>query len=182
MTNLITHLLTLYWRITLCKESPENTPYSAVLCTFSILLFMLIITIQWRIFGVDFSNDLLWIVLASCSLALSFVFYTMLVLYVKKLMPRLVQTVTSLLMAHSFIHLLGMPLFFMDPYFMHLKEQDFFSLVIALCYLCVTLGLSVWQFVLTTHIYKNALNSTTIQAMLIAFGLIAMNILTLSFW
>ncbi len=182
MTNLITSIATLYWRITLCKESPENTPHSRVLCTLSVLIFMLVITVQWCIFGVDFSNDLLWIALASCSLALSFIFYTLLVLSVKNLKTRFLQTVTSLLMAHSYVHLLGMPLFVLDPYFLHLKEQNSFSLLLALCYLCVTLGLSVWQFVLTTHIYKKALNSTTVQAMLIAFGLIAMNILTLSFW
>jgi len=55
-------------------------------------------------------------------------------------------------------------------------------LVIGVFYLFITLGLSVWQLVVTAHIYKYALNTTSIQSVLAAFGLIAVNVLTVSFW
>ena len=55
-------------------------------------------------------------------------------------------------------------------------------LAILTIYLFVTLGLSIWQFIVTAHIYKFALNTTPIQSVLAAFGLVAVNVLTLSFW
>lgn len=49
-------------------------------------------------------------------------------------------------------------------------------------YLFITLGLSIWQFVITAHIYKFALGTTPVKSVLAAFGLVAVNILTISFW
>lgn len=179
---MIKQLISCYWRIALLKDSPEHTPYSLFLLLLSGLLLLLIMTAQWVIASFDFSNDLLLELAASASLILSFVLYTAVVLWLKKLSIRFTKTATSLFVTHIFIHLFALPLFILDPYLTnaHLKNPIFSF--IAVIYLFITLGLSVWQFVITAHIYKHALSTTPIQSVLAAFGLVAVNVLTISLW
>ena len=122
------------------------------------------------------------ITIASLSLVFSFIIYTVALLFFKGLKTRAVQTVTSLLYVHCIIHLLALPLFIVDPYLTQANLKNPVVLFIGVFYLFVTLGLSIWQFIVTAHVYKFALNCTPIQSVLAAFGLVAVNVLTLSFW
>ena len=180
--NIIKQIFSYYWRISLLRESPENTPYSLLLLVISALLLTVIMAIQWSFSAFDFSDDLLFVLVAGLSLVISFIVYTGIILSLKGLRARLVQTATSLLFAHSIVHILAMPLFIIDPYLTHVSLKNPIFLFIGVLYLFITLGLSIWQFVITAHIYKYALNTTPIQSVLAAFGLIAVNVLTLSFW
>ena len=168
-----------YWDICLLKESPENTPYSISRMILSGFLLVLLMMIEWS-FTYSNSEDLVNNAFTSICLVLSYVIYTYLVLYFKGLTPRLVQTVTSLYFINIIIHVLVAPLLLLAPYLslIHLRNPLFLFLGIA--YLFLSLGLSVWQFVISAHIYKFALNITAIQSVLAAFGLIAANILTIS--
>jgi len=53
--------------------------------------------------------------------------------------------------------------------------------VTALYYTRFSIGLSIWQLIIVAHIYKNALNVSAVQSAMAAIGLMAVNILTLSF-
>ncbi len=178
----IKKLFSYYWNICLFKDSPENTPYSLILLFIGLVLFTSIMSVQWSFSDFDFSNDLLLVFIAGLSLALSFIIYTAMILFLKGLKVRIVQTSTSLLFVHSIIHLLAMPLFIVDPYLTHVNLKNPIFLLIGVLYLFVTLGLSIWQFIVTAHVYKFALNTTPTQSVLAAFGLVAVNVLTLSFW
>lgn len=179
---MIKQIFSYYWRISLLRESPENTPYSLSLLILSALILTIVMSIQWSLSAFDFSKDLLLVFTAALSLVISFIIYTGIILYLKGLRARLVQTATSLLCAHSIVHTVAMPLFIIDPYLTHVHLKNPIFLFIGVLYLFITLGLSIWQFVITAHIYKHALNTTPIQSVLAAFGLIAVNVLTLSFW
>ena len=76
----------------------------------------------------------------------------------------------------------AMPLFLISPYLTPHSLKNPIFLLIGVFYLLSTLGISVWQFVVTAHIYKKALNITPIQSVLTAFGLVAVTVLILSFW
>ena len=180
--NMIKQIFSYYWRISLLRESPENTPYSLLLLVIGALLLTIIMSLQWSFFAFDFSNDLLLVFTPALSLVISFIIYTGIILFLKGLKARLVQTATSLLYAHCIVHTVAMPLFMVDPYLTHTNLKNPIFLFIGVLYLFITLGLSIWQFVITAHIYKYALNTTPIQSVLAAFGLIAVNVLTLSFW
>jgi hypothetical protein len=176
----IKKIFSYYWNITLLKESPENTPYSQVLLTVGFLLFIFMMTWQWSLSGIP--GDFSWLLIVAYNLALSFVIYTAAILLFKRLMGRFVQTTTCLLWAFVIIHSLAMPLFALDPYLSNTNLKNPFFLFIAILYLFITLGLTIWQFVVTAHIYKHALSTTSVQSVIAAFGLIAVNVLTLSFW
>lgn len=171
-----------YWRLSLLQESPDNTPYSYSLMVLSGVFFALIMIVQWSSSDFGFSEDLLKTSFIASSLILSYIVYTYAVLWCRNLSPRFVQTITSLFFAHLVIHIFASPLILMAPYLEQANIKNPLLLLISVLYLILTLALFVWQFVVTAHIYKFALNTTAIQSVLAAFGLIAANILTVSFW
>ncbi|MBL7478992.1 hypothetical protein [Legionella bononiensis] len=179
---MLASLFLVYWKLIRFQETPDNTPYSHFLLGISILFLTLVMTLQWRFSEFEFSDDLLLTTLIAVSLVFSFVLYTYAILYFRGLGSRWVQTVTCLCTSHAIIHLLASPLFLVDPYLEHTSLKNPLVLFIAVIYLFVTLGLSVWQFVITAYIYKSAMDSTNVQSVLAAFGLIAVNVLTVSFW
>ena len=178
--NILVQIFFYYWNLCLLKESPENSPYSLALLGISIFLFTGIMMIQWSLSTSAY--DLFFIFIVALSLTLSFILYNSIILFFKGLKSRLVQTSTSLLFAYCIVHVLAMPLVMIDPYITPINLKNPFFLFISILYLFVTLSLSVWQFLITAHIYKFALNTTSFQSVLAAFGLIAVNVLTLSFW
>ncbi len=179
--NVIKQLLSNYWNICLLQESPENSPYSMDLLFVAVLLFTMVMSIQWSLSDFNFTNS--WfVIIAGLSLVFSFIIYTTIILYFRGLKKRIIQTISSLLFVHCIIHILAMPLFIMDPYLTHANLKNPIFLFIGVMYLFITLGLSIWQFIVTVHIYKYALNTSPIQSVLAAFGLVAVNVLTLSFW
>ncbi len=169
-----------YWDICLLKESPENTPYSIIRVFLSGVFLALIMVIEWNFSyftsTIDVGNNLF---VATC-LILSYVLYTYIILFLKGLASRLVQTVTALFYTSIIIHILVAPLLFLAPYLSQIHLKNPVLLFLGVLYLFLSIGLSVWQFVITAHVYKYALNTTPIQSVLAAFGLIAVNILTVS--
>ncbi|CAM2986030.1 hypothetical protein [Legionella worsleiensis] len=179
---MLASLFLVYWNLVRFRVTPDQTPYSHFLMAISMLFLILVMILQWSFSALEFSDDLLMTALIAMSLVLSFVLYTLAILYFRGLGARWVQTVTCLCSAHAIIHLLAFPLFVFDPYLVQTTLKNPLVLFFAVIYLFVTLGLSLWQFVLTAFIYKSALNSTQVQSVLAAFGLIAVNVLTVSFW
>lgn len=180
--NTLKLLFSYYWRLSLLKETPENSPYSVFLLIVMCILFSIIMLIQWDIAELDFSRDWLLSLMMVTSLILSFIIYTYAILKLQNLAPRLVQTSTCLLSAYIIIHVLATPLFLIDAYLSAENLKNPIFLFIGMIYLFITLGLSIWQFVITAHIYKFALGTTPVKSVLAAFGLVAVNILTISFW
>ncbi|MFO3149982.1 hypothetical protein SCR18_13475, partial [Legionella pneumophila serogroup 1] len=74
--NTLKLLFSYYWRLSLLKETPENSPYSVFLLEVMSVLFSIIMLIQWDIAELDFSRDWLLSLMMATSLILSFIFYT----------------------------------------------------------------------------------------------------------
>lgn len=177
---MISLVLDRYWDICLLKESPENTPYSITRIFLSGALLALIMVTEWNFSYVSSSPDLGSTLLIATCLILSYLIYTYIVLFLKGFKSRLVQTVTALFCTSIIIHIMLAPLVFFAPYLSQSHLKNPMLLFWGVLYLFLSIGLSVWQFVITAHIYKYALNTTPIQSVLAAFGLIAVNILTVS--
>lgn len=171
-----------YWEICLLKRSPENTPYSRVMLFLSTLSLVMVLIVQWQVSDIFFAVDFWKCVLAAISLIASYILFTFFVLFVKGLAQRVIQTLTSLFCTRIILHILAAPLLLIDPYLSQANLKNPLLLFIGVIYLFITLGLSVWQFVITAHIYKFALSTSAIQSVLAAFGVLAVNILTVSFW
>jgi hypothetical protein len=144
--------------------------------------FILIIMCQWYVSDVELNARLSLSFLMALSLMTSFAVYTYIVLALRHLSARLVQTVTCILFSQSIVHAFVIPLFFGDTILSQVNVKNPFLLFISVIYLFISIGLTVWQFVISAHIYKYALNTSPIQSGLIAFGLMAVNILTISLW
>jgi hypothetical protein len=171
-----------YWQICLLKGSPEHTPHSRFLLGLSATIWAFLKIVQWRFSDIVFAYDLLTTLLCVISLILSFIVYNYAILFFRGVSIRLVQTLTCLFCTRIIIHILACPLLLVDPYLSNANLKNPLLLFIGVLYLFVTFGLSLWQFVITAHIYKYALSTSAIQSVLAAFGLFAVNILTVSFW
>ncbi|WP_133135027.1 hypothetical protein [Legionella rowbothamii] len=169
-----------YWNICLLKESPENTPYSIIRAFLSGIVLAIIMVIEWNYSYYNSSGDLGWLLIIATSLLFSYAIYTYAILFLKGFNSRLVQTVTALFYTSIIIHILVAPLVFFAPHLSHIHIKNPALLFLGVLYLFTSIGLSVWQFVITAHIYKYALSTTSIQSVIAAFGLIAVNILTVS--
>ena len=179
---MIKQVFSYYWQICLLKISPHNTPYSYFLLGLSAFLLALVMVIQWSFSDVVFSDDIYITLLAVLSLLLSFYIYCYLVLYFRGRIGRFIQTLTSIFFAYLIIQIIACPLLLLDPYLLHANLKNPVILFFGVIYLFISLGLSVWKFVITAHIFKYALSTTAIQSVLAAFGLLAVNILTVSIW
>lgn len=177
---MIRFLFFYYWPICLLKNSPENTPYSQFSLGLSAVLLMLIMVLKWHYYGL-FDSGLVCLG-AAFSVICSFALYTYLILRLKNVSNRFNKSLTTIFFTYFIIHFIALPLMLLDLVMPFVQNHQGSYLLIALFYLLITLGLSVWKLVVTAFIYKNALNASPIQAVLAAFGLVAANILTVSFW
>jgi len=171
-----------YWRVCVFKDTPANTPYSSFLLVFVAALFFLCVLLQWFFFNsmsqVNF-NDILIIGLI---LVTSYVFYTILLLFLFHKSARMVQTLTCLLACHTIVHAVALPLLWMMSLLNVSNSPGLLSFVLGVFYLVLSLLLSVWQFMITAHIYKHALMIKTFAAFLASLGLLGANLLMVSFW
>lgn len=171
-----------YWQVALFREGPENTPYSPFLFILVSVLFFLVIIVQWHL--ADLKNEISFStsLIASLTLLCSYYLYTYVLLKINHKTNRTLQTLTTLLFCHLIVHFFVFPLLLASPLLSSKTGSYFLLLIFSIMYLLLTLALSVWQFLLTMHIYKKALDLDFLPAALASVGLLACNILTVSFW
>jgi hypothetical protein len=175
-------LIQQYWRVTLFKESPENTPYSVFMLGVSALFYFLLMVSQWLLADTENRFNLGNSLLTGLGLLFSYGLYTYLLLSVYRVTNRTVQTLTCLLATHIMVHLCSWPLLLVGPWLAQVQMSPILGLLVGIIYLITTLILTVWQFMVTVHIYKHALAIEYIAAILASIGLLACNILVASFW
>lgn len=175
-------LIKRYWQVTIFKESPENTPCSSLLLFLVSFLFFLLILLQWYLADFRDEFNLAVSILAALTLICSYFVYTFVILKIYRKVHRVLQTLTALLASHMIIHFCAFPLLLVAPLIMGSKLEPMFLLFIGVVYLILTLLLTLWQFMVTIHIYKRAIDLNYLSAVLASFGLLACNILIVSFW
>lgn len=176
------NLIKQYWNISLLREKPENTPYSPILSCVVVLVFLGLIVLQWMITDVNQKLEFGSAILIAGSLVLSYILYTWVLLLLFRLKSRFLQTLTCLLAGHTVVHLLAFPLLLIMPLLLGIQTKTILSSFIGILYLVFTLTLAIWQFSVSAYVYKHALAVSWLPAILASFGLLACNILTISFW
>ncbi len=175
-------LIKRYWQVSIFKETPANTPYSLLLLGLAALFFFLLIVLQWMIADVEQLFTLSTSLSAGSVLLASYGLYTLALLLAFRVSSRIVQTLTCLLVGHTIVHLFAFPLLLVTPWLAEANIVQPLALLVGIVYLILTLILTVWQFMVTVHIYKHALAIDYLPAVLASFGLLACNILIVSFW
>jgi len=175
-------LIKRYWLVALLKESPENTPYSPFLMLMVTLVFFILILLQWYLADIKHGFNLAISILAALTLLCSYFVYTFVILKIYRKAHRALQTLASLLACHMIVHLFAFPLLLATHLLVGSDLNQGILLLIAIVYPVLTLLLAFWQFMVTIHIYKKALELDVLSAILASFGLLACNILTVSIW
>jgi hypothetical protein len=171
-----------YWLVATLKESPANTPHSPVLMAMASFLFLILLILQWYLADLRQTFSLAISIMAVLTLLGSYIAYTFVLLKIYRKANRALQTLTTLLACHIIIHLFAFPIVAITPMLAKADMKQLVFLLIAILYFVTTLVLTVWQFVVVVHIYKQALEMDNLGAVLASFGLLACNILTVSFW
>ncbi|MCX7117181.1 MAG: hypothetical protein NTW94_04620 [Legionellales bacterium] len=164
------------------KETPENTPYSWLLLSLIAMVFLLLLVVQWVIADVDEKFTPMSSLQAACALLLCYGVYTVILLSCFRVLARGVQTLSCLLAGHTIVHLFAFPLLLVTPWITEATLYEPLAVLVAIVYLVLTLFLTLWQFMVTVHIYKHAFMITYFSAVLASFGLLACNIFIVSLW
>lgn len=175
-------LLQQYWEVSVLKRSPADTPYSPVLTISIAGFFFLMVVSQWQVADVKNQLSLPVTIMAAFSLIISYAFYTYALCSTYRIPNRTIQALTCLFAGHSIIHLLAFPLLLSMPLIVDSYLSPPVALFIAIVYLILTLGLTIWQFMITVYIYKETFSSRYPPAILASIGLLAVNILIVSIW
>ncbi len=175
-------LIKQYWNISLFREKPENTPYSPLLSCIISILFLMLLVMQWVMTDASQNLSLTRAIFIACSLIISYAVYTGILLSLFHLSSRFIQTLTCLIAGHTMVHLIAFPVLLLMPVLSGAQTSQTLSPFVGVLYLVITLSLAVWQFMLSAYIYRSALSSSTIAAGFASLGLLACNILTISFW
>ncbi len=175
-------LIKQYWNVTLFREEPGNTPYSTLLLVIIGFAFFALIVMQWMMSDITHQLPFGSALLIAGTLACSYALYTWILLSLFKLKTRFVQTLTCLFAGHTAVHLVAFPLLLIMPLLLDVKSVGVVGSLVGMVYLVLTLMLAIWQFVVSTYVYKYALGAPYFSGVLAGFGLLAFNILTISLW
>ncbi|MFC3907887.1 hypothetical protein ACFORL_02170 [Legionella dresdenensis] len=174
-------LLKRYWLVALFKESPANTPYSAFLLGLFLIVYWLTLVFQWTYAPKPIAAPLAMLFFAGLILLGSYGLYVWLVLRLHNKTSRFLQTFTTLIACSWIIHLLAFPLMLTAPFLLKSNLEQMVMLLLAILYLLVTMALSAWQFLATAYIFKAAIEIDWLTSILISFGLLAFNVLAVSY-
>ncbi len=175
-------LIKQYWNVSVLREKPENTPHSLFLFAFVVFAFFSLIVLQWMMTDVSQQLSFGVALMIAGSLVMSYVTYVWVLLRLFRLQSRFLQSLTCIFAGHTAVHLVAFPLLLIMPVFLKMPGLSTVSPFIGVLYLALTLILAVWQFMISAYIFKHALTSSWLSASLSSFGLLACNILTISFW
>lgn len=177
-------LIKKYWLVSCFKTTPENTPCSSLLLGMTACVFYVLVVIQWLMVDVDHEFSFATSLIMAVVLLFSYASYTYGLLFLFRFSHRFLQSLTSLLAGHTIVHLFALPLvlFWWWPWLAKVMEVSPIGLLFGMIYLVLSFILGIWQVMITVHIYKHALNINYFAAVLASFGLIACNILLVSFW
>jgi len=175
-------LIKRYWQVSIFKKTPDQTPYSWFLLIIIALFYYALVMMQWTIAEVEQASPLRGGLLVGVLFILSYALYTFALLFVFRVASRLVQTLSCLYAGHAVVHVFALPMLLLSPWLISANMLEPMMRFVSIIYLIATLMLTVWQFMVSVHIYKHALGVDYLAAVLASIGLLASNILTISFW
>lgn len=172
-------LLKCYWQVAVFKESPANTPYSLLLLVISSFCYFILTLFQWETAELPKQFSFNFIILLCLGLLFVYFAYTFLILQIAGKINRAVQTLTTLFATHFIIHAIAFPLIVLAPQLVGLDSESNVNASLALGYVFITLSLTIWQFLITAFIYRQALELDFFSSLFVSFGLSICNILIL---
>lgn len=166
-----------YWRVTVMRDTPANTPYSPTMLALASFLFLLIVSVQRALAVKD--ADLASSLAGGIIILFSYYLYTYVVLRMSAKKNRFVQTLSCLLFSYLIIHLMAFPLIIITQYLVGQENSLVVVYILMILFLCA-LFLAIWQFLVTASIFRHALDLSFFQGIMVCLGLVGFSIVILS--
>lgn len=164
-------LVNLFWDICCLRRGPQDLPYSKVLFVLLIVISSIIsisqLMLQQRFMQAASQTILM--------LSLTMLFNWG-ILKIKNLEARFVQATSALIGTGTIVNLLIYPLLLFHFYILRPDEEHVIIVALSLIVLCLIIGLNIWAFIITAHIFRNALNSSFFAGLLVTFAYVAFHV------
>lgn len=169
----MTQLIHLFWQVCLLRKGPQDVPSSLFLLVVAITMNGLV---AWGQLSMqEPALQALTETLALLGVSLAFVF---LVLQIRGLQVRYVQTTTAWLFSTTIVILLVWPIVHLIMQIMEQYEQTSFPFLWAnLSVLILVIFANIWSLLISAHILRHAVNASFWVGLMLALGMIALHIL-----
>lgn len=168
-----------YWQLLFFRETPANAPYSMVTFFCAVALYACALIAQWSLADSKEQFSFTYLLEMGIVLMGAYCLYTYLLLAFYHYPSRFLQTMVSLLMTNTLLHLFSLPMLCLSVFVLENNIPPF-MLAVAVLYVIVILTLSVWQLLVITYIYKLAMGVTGLTAMMMTLGLLAFTFLIMT--
>lgn len=176
MTHSIMALIKQFWLLMTLRVGPQDLPYSHGLL--SLLLFINYGLEAFRLNGHYPLNEVIWWVPTIMAIM---IVYTWLLLTLKSLRVRLLQTLLAIFVMDTIISVFGLPLILFESWFYKASYSQEWLQVSASVYLLVAFLLTVWVLILLGHIYRHALKVSYLSGLVVGFALFGLNMTAYSY-
>lgn len=173
-------ILKIYWKICLFKKGPQDSPYSKIIAWMGALALIALLLLQLKIADLEQALSIGSMVIRAVALVAGIGIYTAGVLWLTGFSNRILQAVSSLFFTQIIVHSFAFPLilFAPDAGAEQLGQARF--AFIAMIYLVFVIFLNVWQLMINSYIYQQALSKRFGVGLLVSFGLLAFNLLLIN--
>ena len=165
-------LIMLFWRIATFRAGPQAIPYSVPLCIGFLFLNTVLAWLHFTQAKLNIDPALLAILLMLATLV-----FTYLVLLIRSVTKRFVQTVTAIVGLNFLINLATTPLLLIPLYLIKQQYPQLLHAIISFIYIVIVIMINVWVIMINAFIYSEALSLSLLTGLLAAIGLLGINIL-----
>ncbi len=165
-------LLSLFWRIAIFKAGPQDLPYSVPLCIFLIFCNTVLAWVHFKQVKLTADPALVALILMGVTAV-----FTYIVLRVRSASNRFVQVLTALVGLNFLINLAATPLLIIPMHMSKNQLPQLLHALISFIYLALVLAVNVWVMMINAFIYSQALTVNLLSGLLVAIGLLGLNIL-----
>jgi len=171
-------LLRLFWNICLLRAGPEDVPYSQSLFAFISAIYLGLLSLQVMMFADKHTGVMLIATLAGYLLLAAYI-YTL--LSFNKVAERFLQTTTAVLTSYIIIHTFS---FIISAVLVHaalglFPTDSVMHNIIAFFVMIFILVFNIWIITIMVHIFRKALSSKLLPAVLAVLGLLFANMVVL---
>lgn len=163
------------WSICQLRAGPQSMPYSK-----GLLATLLLLTLLVNVLQLTSSLALDAAINQTGVMILSTVMFTYLILSIRNVANRFVQTLISLLAVSLLINLIMVPMVIMAPFIFHQDVAESIRFIGTFLYLVILFFINLWLVLISAHIYHHALNISFFSGVLVTLALFGLNMLILS--
>lgn len=168
MLNVLSQL----WRVCRLESTPQDLLYDK-----SALIVLVLANIALGAWQISLQQPLMFAFWQSLLMVTVSLVFIGIVLQIKNSGARFVQTATALIGIGVLLSLFIVPVLLVQLYLIQPLGATLLTAIASFLFLCIVVGINIWVLVITTHIFRYALDITFLVALIITLAYVGMHVL-----